>query len=76
MIESASAVEQLAAILDAAGIDARIIESHNLTVSLSVPGQYEHPAARGAIAAIIRGCAAWHPGGGAGVDARTRPARA
>jgi 4-hydroxy-2-oxoheptanedioate aldolase len=58
MIESAPAVAGLEAILDVEGIDACFIGPHDLTVSLNVPEQYEHPSVQEAIATIIRTCAA------------------
>lgn len=58
MIESAPAVANLEAILDVEGIDACFIGPHDLTVSLNLPEQYEHPDVQGAIATIIRTCEA------------------
>lgn len=58
MVESAPAVARLEELLAVEGLDAVFIGPHDLTVSLDLPEQYEHPAVQGAIAAIIRGCAA------------------
>jgi 2-keto-3-deoxy-L-rhamnonate aldolase RhmA len=58
MIESAPAVANLEAILAVGGIDAVFIGPHDLTVSLDLPEQYEHPTVQEAIATIIRTCAA------------------
>jgi 4-hydroxy-2-oxoheptanedioate aldolase len=58
MIESAPAVAELEAILAVGGIDAVFIGPHDLTVSLDLPEQYEHPTVQEAIATIIRTCAA------------------
>jgi 2-keto-3-deoxy-L-rhamnonate aldolase RhmA len=58
MIESGPAVERLEEILAVGGIDACFIGPHDLTVSLDLPDQYEHPAVQEAIATIIRTCAA------------------
>jgi 2-keto-3-deoxy-L-rhamnonate aldolase RhmA len=54
MIESAPAVANLDAILAVPGIDALFIGPHDLTVSLGLPEQYEHPTVQEAIATIIR----------------------
>jgi len=58
MIESAPAVERLDAILAVEGIDAVFIGPHDLTVSLDLPEQYEHPTVQGTITTIIQTCAA------------------
>jgi 2-keto-3-deoxy-L-rhamnonate aldolase RhmA len=58
MIESAPAIERLEAILAVGGIDAVFIGPHDLTVSLDVPEQYEHPLVQEGIATIIHACAA------------------
>jgi 4-hydroxy-2-oxoheptanedioate aldolase len=58
MIESAPAVAKLDAILAVGGIDAVFIGPHDLTVSLDLPEQYEHPIVQEAITTIIRTCAA------------------
>ena len=58
MIESAPAVASLEAILAVGGIDAVFIGPHDLTVSLDLAEQYEHPAVQEAIATIISTCAA------------------
>ena len=58
MIESAPAVANLESILAVEGIDAVFIGPHDLTVSLNLPEQYEHPTVQEAITTIIRTCAA------------------
>lgn len=58
MIESAPAIARLEEILAIGGIDAVFIGPHDLTVSLDLPEQYEHPTVQEAIATIIRTCAA------------------
>ena len=56
MIESAPALANLEAILAVEGIDAVFIGPHDLTVSLDLAEQYEHPTVQGAIATIIDTC--------------------
>ncbi len=58
MIESAPGIANLAEILAVEGIDAVFIGPHDLTVSLDLAEQYEHPTVQGAIATIIQTCAA------------------
>ena len=48
----------LDAILAVEGIDAVFIGPHDLTVSLDLPEQYEHPTVQAAITTIIQTCAA------------------
>ena len=58
MIESAPAVDRLAEILAVGGLDAVFIGPHDLTVSLDLAEQYEHPTVQAAITTIIQTCAA------------------
>ena len=58
MVESAPGVTNLEQILAVEGIDAVFIGPHDLTVSLDLAEQYEHPTVQGAIATIIQTCAA------------------
>lgn len=58
MVESAPGVANLEAILAVEGIDAVFIGPHDLTVSLNLPEQYEHPSVQEAITTIIRTSAA------------------
>jgi 4-hydroxy-2-oxoheptanedioate aldolase len=52
-IESTPAIENLEAILDVPGIDAIFIGPHDLTVSLGIPEQYDHPRFEEAVRYII-----------------------
>ncbi len=58
MVESAPGVSQLEQLLDVPGIDAVFIGPHDLTVSLDLAEQYEHPTVQAAITTIIQTCAA------------------
>lgn len=58
MIESGPGVERLEEIVAVEGIDAVFIGPHDLTVSLDVPEEYEHPEVQAAIARVITTCAA------------------
>jgi len=55
-IESVPAAQNLPAILDVAGIDAIFVGPHDLSCSLGIPEQYEHPDFRTALAGILRAC--------------------
>lgn len=57
MIESAPGVANLHEMLAIPGIDAVFIGPHDLTVSLDLPEQYEHPTVQQAIKTIITTCA-------------------
>lgn len=57
-IESVPAVEQLPAILDVDGIDAIFIGPNDLSISLGVPDQYDHPHFQSAVARIVDTAAA------------------
>lgn len=64
MIEHASAVEQVEAILATPGVDAYIIGPYDLSGSLGVPGELDHPEVTDAIERIRQaGEAAGKPGG-------------
>ena len=52
-IESTPAIDNLEAILDVPGIDAIFIGPHDLTISLGIPEQYEHPSFQDAVRQII-----------------------
>jgi 2-keto-3-deoxy-L-rhamnonate aldolase RhmA len=54
MIESGPGVENLEDLLAVEGVDAIFIGPHDLTVSLNVPEEYEHPEVQAAIGTIIR----------------------
>ncbi len=56
-IESVPAVENLAAILDVAGVDAVFVGPHDLSCSLGIPEQYDHAQFEAALEQIIRTCA-------------------
>jgi 2-keto-3-deoxy-L-rhamnonate aldolase RhmA len=62
-IESVPAVENLARILGAGDIDAVFVGPHDMTVSMGIPEQYEHPDFLEMVRRIIRIC-----------DARSIPA--
>jgi 4-hydroxy-2-oxoheptanedioate aldolase len=66
-IESTPAVEALDEILDVGGVDAVIVGPHDLSCSLGVPEQYEHPRFEEAIRTII--AKSREHGVGAGVHA-------
>lgn len=55
-VESVPAVENLEALLDVGEIDAIFIGPHDLSCSLGVPEQYEHPAFEDAIRRVIATC--------------------
>jgi 4-hydroxy-2-oxoheptanedioate aldolase len=52
-IESVPALESLDNLLDVPGIDAILIGPHDLTCSLGVPEQYDHPRFRQAVSTIF-----------------------
>ncbi len=52
-VESVPAMEQLDALLDVPGLDGIIIGPHDLSVSLGVPEQWEHPSFTGAVETIL-----------------------
>lgn len=52
-IESVPAIERLNEILDVPGIDAIFIGPHDLSISLGVPEQYDHPRFQEAVRQII-----------------------
>lgn len=53
-IESVPAMENLDALLSVRGLDAVFIGPHDLSVSLGLPEQYDHPAFEKAVSHIIR----------------------
>ncbi len=55
-IESVPAVENLEAILQVAGIDAIFVGPHDLSCSLGIPEQYEHPEFEAAVQRVIDTC--------------------
>ncbi len=57
-IESVAAIENLELLLAVPGLDAVIIGPHDLSVSLGLPEQYEHPEYQKTVAEIIRKCRA------------------
>jgi len=63
-IESAPALDALEEILDVPGIDAVQVGPHDLTTSLGVPEQYEHPLFLNAVEKIIRTARARRIGAG------------
>jgi 2-keto-3-deoxy-L-rhamnonate aldolase RhmA len=56
-IESTPAVENLTAMLDVGGVDAVFVGPHDLSCSLGIPEQYEHPDFEGALEQVLRTCA-------------------
>ena len=52
-IESVPAIERLDEILSVPGIDATFIGPHDLTISLGIPEQYDHPRFQEAVSHII-----------------------
>lgn len=63
-IESVPALEALDEILDVPGIDAVQVGPHDLTTSLGVPEQYDHPLFLNAVEKIIRSARARSIGAG------------
>lgn len=57
-IESVPAVENLAAMLDVAGVDAVFVGPHDLSCSLGIPEQYDHADFEAALEQIVQTCAA------------------
>ncbi len=57
-IESVPAIENLDAILEVNGIDAIFVGPNDLTISLGVPHQYEHPKYEEALRRVISACKA------------------
>ena len=52
-VEARLATSDLGSILDVAGIDVIFIGTYDLSTSLGLPGQFEHPTVRGAISEIV-----------------------
>ncbi|MBN1561233.1 aldolase [candidate division KSB1 bacterium] len=61
-IESRPAVENLDELLALPGLDAVFIGPHDLSCSLDIPEQYDHPDFERAVATIIEGCRRFHLG--------------
>lgn len=55
-IESVPAIENLDKILDINGIDAIFVGPNDLTISLGIPNQYDHPDYESALRRIIKSC--------------------
>jgi 2-keto-3-deoxy-L-rhamnonate aldolase RhmA len=55
-IESVPAIENLDKILDVNGIDAIFVGPNDLTISLGIPNQYDHPDYESALRQIIKSC--------------------
>ena len=55
-IESVPAVENLDKILEINGIDAIFVGPNDLTISLGIPNQYDHPDYESALRQIIKSC--------------------
>ncbi len=55
-IESVPAVENLDAILSVGGIDAVFVGPNDLTITLGIPDQYDHPDYEAALREVIRVC--------------------
>lgn len=66
-IESTPAIENLDSILEVEGLDSVLVGPHDLSCSLGIPEQYEHPRFREAVDGIIERARAH--GVGAGVHA-------
>jgi 2-keto-3-deoxy-L-rhamnonate aldolase RhmA len=54
--ESREAVEGIAALARVPGVDAVFVGPYDLSASLGLPGQLDHPEVRGAIGAVARAC--------------------
>lgn len=63
-IESVPAIENLDDILSVDGIDAVLVGPHDLTCSLGIPGQYDHPDFKAAVSKIIQKARAKNVGAG------------
>ena len=55
-IESVPAIENLDKILDVNGIDAIFVGPNDLTISLGIPNQYDHPDYESTLRQIIKSC--------------------
>lgn len=64
MIESPAGVANLSALLALGGVDGVLIGPHDLSISLGIPEQYEHPRFAEAMREIIRQCKAHEVGVG------------
>jgi 2-keto-3-deoxy-L-rhamnonate aldolase RhmA len=63
-IESVPAIENLGAMLDVPGVDAVLVGPHDLSCSLGIPEQYDHPRFEEAVLAIVRQARARNIGAG------------
>lgn len=63
-IESAPALENLDEILSVEGLDGVLVGPHDLSCSLGIPEQYDHPRFSAAIEQIVAGCRANNVGVG------------
>jgi len=70
-VESVAAYENLDALLAVDGVDGVFMGPHDLTVSLEVPEQYDHPAFRRLVVDIVRRCRAANKGVGIHYSQRT-----
>lgn len=59
-IESTPAIDNLEAILDVAGVDAIFVGPHDLSISVGVPEQYDHPEFDAAMQRVMDVCDARH----------------
>ena len=55
-IESKSAVASIASLLAVRGLDAVMIGPYDLSASLGVPGQVDHPDVRAAVSEVLKAC--------------------
>lgn len=67
IIESAQAVENIDAILAVEGVDSFILGTADLSISLGLPLQYEHPTVQGAIRRVSQAAARAGKAAGIGV---------
>ena len=58
MIETRQALSNLDAIAAVPGVDVLWIGHYDLTASLGIPGQFDHPDYHGALAAVVAACKA------------------
>ena len=63
-IETAAGVDHIEEIVSVSGIDIAFVGHMDLSVSLGVPGQYEHPRFRQAVDRVIEACKAHGKTGG------------
>lgn len=58
--ESREAVAQIRGIVEVRGVDAVLVGPYDLTASLGIPEQFDHPAFREALGAIVEACQGAH----------------